>query len=64
MSLPKEFPKNYQRIPKEFPKNFQRTPKGFPKNFQRIPKEFPKNSQDCKNIKHVNFPIPYIVLRG
>ena len=35
-----------------------------PKNQQRIPREFHKNSRDFENITHVNFPIPYIALRG
>ena len=42
--IPKEFPKNSQRISKAFPKNFQRIPKEFPKKPQRIPIEFLKNS--------------------
>ena len=68
-----QFQQNSKRFPKELCikellNNSQRIPKESLKNPQRIPKEFqmnsPQNSQNFENIQRVNFPIPYIALRG
>ena len=62
--IPKEFPKNSQRIQIEFRQNTQRLgrkfpnqnppdvyPQTIPRRFQKIPREFPKKSlQNSKNI--------------
>lgn len=42
--MPKEHPKNTQRIFNVYPKSFYQIPKEHPKNTQRISKEYPKNT--------------------